>query len=308
MTDTGNSKATPTTVWRLVTHPFLMLALAGLFWAGNHIAARAGAGHVPPLSMGSIRWLIGAALLWPFVAPHVRRDWPLLRKHWKIMTLLCVGGGAGFTGLQYTALQYTTALNASIFNSFSPVIIAAAGAIIYREYLNPLQIVGVVTSLAGVFLIVSRGDLTVVTNLTFNIGDLILCVTMTIWGVYSAILRERPRIHPLTFTFALALTAGIVLLPGFFWEHAKGFTFQATWLTFFVMAYVSIFPSIVGYICWNKGIEEIGPARGGIFLHLVPVYGVILAILLLGEHLQWFHMLGFILIITGVWLTSRKQD
>ena len=307
MTDTGGQSTQLSRVFRLATHPFLMLALAGLFWSGNHIAARAGAAHVPPLSMGSMRWLIGAALLWPFVSRHVHDDWPLLRKHWKIMALLCVGGGAGFTGLQYTALQYTTALNASIFNSFSPIIIAAAGAVIYREYLSSLQILGVVTSLIGVFLIISRGDMSVVANLTFNVGDLILCVTMAIWGIYSAILRERPQVHPLTFTFVLALTAGIVLLPGFFWEHARGFTFQASWLTFFVMGYVSIFPSILAYICWNRGIEEVGPARGGIFLHLVPVYGVILAILLLGERLQWFHMLGFVLIITGVWLTSRKR-
>lgn len=294
------------TLLHLVTHPFLMLALAGLFWAGNHIAAKAGAGHVPPLSMGSVRWLIGAALLWPFVHMHVRRDWPLMRQHWKIMTLLCVGGGAAFTALQYTALQYTSALNASIFNSFSPVVIAAAGALIYREHLTKQQVAGIATSLIGVMLIVSRGDLAILTTLTFNVGDLILCITMTIWGVYSAVLRDRPKIHPLTFTFALALVAGIVLLPGLLWEHLRGSTFQPTWLTFFVMAYVSIFPSILAYICWNKGIEEVGPARGGIFLHLVPIYGVILAIILLGEQLRWFHLMGFVLIIAGVWLTSRK--
>ncbi len=292
----------------MLTHPFLMLAIAGLFWAGNHIAAKAGAGHVPPLSMGSVRWLIGAALLWPFVSMHVRRDWPLLRKHWKIMALLCVGGGAAFTALQYTALQYTTALNASIFNSFSPVVIAAAGGLIYREHLTMQQMAGIATSLLGVMLIISKGDPAIVAKLTFNVGDLILCVTMTIWGVYSAMLRDRPKVHPLTFTFALALIAGVVLLPGFFWEHSHGKTFHFTWLTFFVMGYVSIFPSILAYICWNRGIEAVGPARGGIFLHLVPIYGVILAVLLLGEQFRWYHLAGFFLIIGGVWLTSRKQS
>lgn len=295
-------------VIRIVTNPYLLLSLTGLFWAGNHIAAKAGAGHVPPLAMGSVRWLIGAALLWPFAAKHFRDDLPLLRKHWKIVALLCVGGGAGFTGLQYTALQYTSALNASIFNSFSPVVIAAAGALIYREHLTASQMFGIATSLLGVLLIISRGDLSILKTLTFNVGDLILCVTMTIWGIYSAMLRDRPKVHPLTFTFTLAVTAGIVLLPGWLWEHAKGFPLQATWLTFFVIGYVSIFPSVIGYIFWNRGIEAVGAARGGIFLHLVPVYGVILAILLLGEHLHWFHMLGFVLIIFGVWRTSRKQS
>ncbi|MGE3646440.1 MAG: DMT family transporter, partial [Beijerinckiaceae bacterium] len=198
------------------------------------------------------------------------------------------------------------ALNGSIFNSFSPIVIAAAGALIYREHLTLAQMAGIAISLFGVLLLISRGDLSIVSTLTFNVGDLILCVTMTIWGVYSATLRERPPVHPLTFTFALALVAGVVLFPGFVWEHAHGRTFHATWLTFFVMAYVSIFPSIIGYILWNRGIEAVGPARGGIFLHLVPVYGVILATLLLGESLHWFHFAGFILIVTGVWITSRK--
>lgn len=293
---------------RLLTNPFLLLSLAGLTWAGNHIAARAGAGHVPPLSMGSIRWIIGAAILFPFVYKYVRKDWPLIKEHWPIMALLCVGGGAVFSGLQYTALQYTTAMNAAIVNSFAPIVIAVAGTIIYREHLNAKQFAGIVISLVGVLLILSRGNANTFFNLSFNTGDIILIINMGVWGLYSALLRSRPKIHPLTFTFAVAVTAGVVLFPGFVWEHMNGKPFHFTWLTFWVMAYVSLFPSIVGYICWNRGIEEVGPARGGIFLHLVPVYGVILAILLLGEKLQFFHLSGFLLIISGVWLTSRKSS
>ena len=306
-TETPAVDAPQPLIWRVLTNPYLMLSLAGMTWAGNHIAARAGADHVPPLSMASIRWLIGAAILLPFVYNQFRSDWPLIRKHWKIMALLCVGGGAFFSGLQYTALQYTTAMNASIVNSFAPIVIAMAGAIIYREHLTPKQMLGISISLVGVVLILSRGDVGTLLNLSFNIGDVFLIINMAVWGIYSAVLRSRPKIHPLTFTFALALTAGVVLFPGFLLEHASGKTFQATWLTFYVMAYVSIFPSLLGYVWWNRGIEAVGPARGGIFLHLVPVYGVILAILLLGEHLQLFHMTGFLLIIAGVWLTSRKQ-
>ncbi|MCC2096642.1 MAG: DMT family transporter [Hyphomicrobiales bacterium] len=306
--DTNSKSPSPTSSFaRLFLNPFLLLALAGLSWAGNHIAGRAGAGHVPPLSMGSLRWLIGAALLWPFVYPHIRKDWPLIKRHAGIMLVLCVGGGAMFSGLQYMALQHTSAMNASIFNSFAPIIIAVAGFALYGERLRRLQILGIVISLSGVILLISRGDMSVLRTLTINFGDLLLACSMTIWGIYSALLRDRPKIHPLTFTFALALTAGVCLLPGLIWEHSSGFSFQLTWLTFWVMAYVSIFPSVIGYLCWNRGIEAVGPARGGIFLHLVPIYGVILAILLLGEQLQWFHLAGFVLIISGVWLTSRKQ-
>lgn len=306
MSGDAEGKSNQPLLLRLLLHPFLMLAIAGLTWAGNHIAARAGAGHVPPLGMASIRWLIGAAILYPFVYRLLRNDWPLIKQQWPIMAILCIGGGAGFSGLQYTALQYTTALNAAIFNSFGPIVIAVAGKIIYRDRLNAIQALGIMISLAGVLTIVSRGDKAILLNMSFNIGDIYLVINMAIWGLYSAMLRSRPKIHPLTFTFALAVTAGVVLFPGFLWEHVNGKQFHFDWLTFWVMFYVSIFPSIVGYICWNKGIEAVGPARGGIFLHLVPVYGVILAILLLGEMLRIFHLAGFVLIISGVWLASRK--
>ena len=304
----GDAQSEPSrpAVLRLLLHPFLMLAFAGLTWAGNHIAARAGADHVPPLSMASIRWLIGAAILWPFVHHLLRKDWPLIKQHWRILAVLCVGGGAAFSGLQYTALQYTTAMNAAIVNSFAPIVIAIAGMAIYRDRLNLLQATGILVSLAGVMAIISRGDIGIVLNLGFNIGDVLLVCNMAIWGLYSALLRSRPKINPLTFTFILAVTAGVVLFPGFLWEHASGKTFHFDWLTFWVMFYVSLFPSVLGYICWNKGIEAVGAARGGIFLHLVPVYGVILAILLLGEQLRLFHLVGFVLIITGVWLAARK--
>lgn len=302
------SSAPKSLIARIFLNPWLMLALAGLFWAGNHIAGRAAAGHVPPVSMAGMRWLIGAAILWVFVHRQVRADIPILLRHWKMVLLLCIGGGAMFSGLQYTALQYTTAMNASIVNSFAPIVIAIAGAMLFHERLNLLQMFGIVLSLIGVMLIVTRADMSVLRNMTFNIGDIFLLINMAIWGLYSALLRVRPPVHPLTFTFTLALIAGIVLFPGFVYEHMQGFTFQPTLRTLLVMGYVSIFPSLLAYICWNRGIETVGAARGGIFLHLVPVYGVILAIALLGETLQLFHIIGFVLIIAGVWLTSRKLE
>ncbi len=291
---------------RVLINPWVMLALAGLFWSGNHIAARAGAGHVPPLGLASLRWLIAAVIMWPFVSAYVRRDLPAVIKGWKSILALSVLGGAVFSGLQYTALQYTTALNGSIFNSFAPAIIVLVGALLFRDRLRPVNLAGIAVSFAGVIVIVSRGDLAVLKTISFNYGDVLLLLNMAVWAVYSTCLRLRPPIHPLTFTWLLALIAGVALIPFWIWEHVGGFHLQASGLTLAVLVYVTIFPGILAYICWNRGIQEVGAARGGVFLHLIPFYGAVLATMLLGEKLMGFHIIGCVLILSGVWFAARK--
>jgi len=302
----ANGPAAASPLARLLANPWLMLALAGLFWSGNHIAGRAGAGHVPPMSLGSLRWLLGAAILWPFVAGHVRRDWPVLRAGWRRVLGLSLLGGALFSSIQYVALQHTSALNASIFNSFAPAVIVAIGALAFRERLRALNLFGMAVSFCGVMAIVSRGELSAFASLAFNFGDVLLLLNMVVWAIYSVFLRLRPPVHPLTFTFCLALIAGVALAPFWALEHARGFAFQPTALTFSVLAYVTIFPGLLAYICWNRGVEAVGASRGGVFLHLIPVYGAILATLLLGETLTGFHVAGCALILAGVWFASRK--
>jgi drug/metabolite transporter (DMT)-like permease len=287
-------------------NPWVMLALAGLFWSGNHIAARAGAGHVPPLGLASLRWLIAAGIMWPFVRNYVWRDLPVVLQGWKPILALSVLGGALFSALQYTALQYTTALNGSIFNSFAPAIIVLVGAVLFRERLRLVNLAGIAVSFVGVIVIVSRGDLAVLKTISFNYGDVLLLANMTVWAIYSTCLRVRPRIHPLTFTWLLALIAGVTLIPFWIWEHINGFHMQASGLTLAVLAYVTIFPGILAYICWNRGIEAVGAARGGVFLHLIPFYGAVLATLLLGEKLMGFHIAGCALILSGVWFAAKK--
>ncbi|MBM3609029.1 MAG: DMT family transporter [Alphaproteobacteria bacterium] len=297
---------TPSPLRRMVTNPYLLLALAGLFWSGNHIAGKAAAGYAPPVSMAGIRWLIGAMILWPFVHKHVRNDWPVIKANWRVILFLIVIGGAFFSAIQYQALNYTTALNASIFNSFAPVVIGAAGALLFRDRFSMLQMLGIAISLAGVMSIVSRGDLAVLQAMTFNFGDILLLINMAIWAVYCACLRMLPKMHPLTFTFLLGLLTGILLIPGYVWEFSQGLYFQPAWRTLIVMAYVSIFPAVLAYICWNEGMRQVGAARGGVFLHLIPIYGAILATTLLGEQLMLFHIIGCAMILGGVFLAARK--
>jgi drug/metabolite transporter (DMT)-like permease len=287
-------------------NPCLLLALASLCWSGNHVLGRAIAGHVPPYGVSTVRWVVGALALWPIVHPHFRRDWPTVRRHWRIILFLALSGGALFSALQYVGLQYTTALNVSVLNSLAPVLIVAAGAALFGDRLRPLQLLGIATSLAGVLFIVTRGELQAVTALRFNAGDMIIFFNMAVLAVYSACLRRLPRLHWLTFLFLLSAISSIATAPFFVWEHLSGITFQATWLTLFALAYVAIFPSLVAFAAWNRGVELIGANRAGAFLHLIPFYSALLASLFLGEPTMPYHVAGFVLILAGVTLAARR--
>ena len=289
-------------------NPYLLLALAALFWSGNHIVGRAIGGHVPPVGVSAIRWLIPAILMWPWVRPHLKRDWPEIRAHWKAMLWLGVTGGALFTALQYVGLQYTSALNVSVLNSLVPVLIVATSAALFRDRISPMQLAGIVVSSLGVLTIIGRGSLDVLARLAFNWGDLIILFNMLVFAIYAACLRLRPAMHWMSFIFVFAVLSVVFTLPFAVLEFTQGERFQADWQTIAAISYVSIFPSVIAFAAWNRGVELIGANRSGPFLHLVPVYTAILGSTLLGEHLAVFHIAGFALILLGVWLASVRPS
>lgn len=298
----------PTWPSRLLrSNPYLLLALAGLCWSGNHVIGRAVAGHVPPIGLSFLRWLIPALILWPLARPHLAQDWPKIVAHWRIIVLLAFLGGTLFGVLLYIGLNYTTALNVSVINSTAPVMIFIAGALLFGDRLGGLQIGGIVTSLIGVLVIVSRGQIEVLRSLQFNIGDLIILFNQFVWAVYSAGLRLRPPLHWMSFTFILSLVASVATLPFYIWEHFSGNPFQATWTTVLAIGYVATLASVVAFAFWNRGVEVIGSNRAGAFLHLIPLYSAILASTFLGEELMLYHVLGFALILAGVWLAARES-
>lgn len=285
--------------------PYVLVALACLCWAGNHVLGRAIAGHVPPLAISTIRWTIPTLILLPFAWPHLRRDWPAIRPRWTTIVWLTAIGGGLFGVLQYVGLQYTTAINVSVLNSLSPVLIAVAGAVLFRDRMTWLQAAGVAISLAGVMTIVAKGKFEHLRNLEFNWGDLIIVFNMAAFGVYSACLRLRPPMHWLSYMFFMALISTLVSAPFFAWEHQSGHQLQATATTWAALAYASIFPSFVANMAWNRGVETIGVNRSGAMLHLVALFSAVLSSLLLGEALTGYHFTGFGLIILGVWLAAR---
>lgn len=290
----------------LIGNAYLVLALASLCWSGNHIMGRAVAGHVPPVALATLRWLLAAAVLWPFVRHQVVRDWPLVRKQPGIIVFLALIGGALFGTLQFVGLQYTSALNVSVMNSLTPVLIVLASAVMFADRMGRLQLVGIGVSLAGVFVIITRLDPSVVSGLAFNRGDLIILLNQGLWAVYAVCLRLRPPIHWLSFMFWFSLISGVAMIPFLGWETTTGYVLQPTLLTFVAIAFVTLFSTIGGFALWTRGVELIGPNRAGVFLHLIPVYSALLTGVLLGEPLMGYHVVGFVLILAGVWCAARQ--
>jgi drug/metabolite transporter (DMT)-like permease len=192
-----------------------------------------------------------------------------------------------------------------VLNSLGPVLIAGAGALAFHDRLTLPQTIGIASSLLGVLVIVTRADLRTLAEFEFNLGDLVIVFNQAVFGIYSAYLRRRPPIHSLSFLYMLAVISVASTAPFAAWEQLAGFAFQPTLPAVLALAYVGIFPSLLAFAAWNRGVELIGANRAGVFLHLIPLYSAILASVFLGERPMLYHALGFALILAGVWLTAR---
>ena len=287
-------------------NPYLLLTLTPLFWACNWVVGRGLAVDVPPMAMTFLRWLFASLIVAPFAWPHVRREWPVVRRNWKPMLFLGAIGVATHNALAYLGLNYTTATNGLILNSFIPVMIIAMSWIFLRERLLPLQLAGVAISLGGVLTILSQGSLETVASLKVNGGDLLIILSMAMWSVYTIGLRWRPAgLHALTFLFVLMVIGDLAVLPLFIAEHAFVRHMVVTPGNVAAIVTVALFSSVLAYIFWNNGVEQVGANVAGLFVHLMPVFGVLLAWLFLGERLALFHIAGIALILAGIGITSR---
>jgi drug/metabolite transporter (DMT)-like permease len=285
--------------------PYLLLALANLFWAGNWIVGRAFRHDVPPLALSFWRWVIGLACVLPFAWPHLRRDWPQLAAAWPWLLLFGLLGTACYNALAYLGLQYTTVINGLLLNSFIPIVIVLLGRLFLGKRLRPIQAVGVVASLAGVLAIIMRGDPAVLATLALNTGDIWILVSVVAWAVYTLFLPHRPKTHPMSFLAAIAGVGLAGLLPFYLWELAQGRHIVATPAALAGIAYTGIFPAFLGFVFWNRGVAETDPARAGLFLHLMPAFGIVLSMLFLDERPAAYHFVGIVLIFSGIWLNTR---
>jgi len=233
----------------------------------------------------------------------------VIRRDWKKIVWLGFWGTGLHNVFAYAGLQYTTATNGVILNSSVPVMIIVLGWLIYRDTITRLQSLGVAISMLGVFAILTRGDLGVLANFQLNKGDVIVVVGMVFWAAYTVFLRHKPVGLPGLALLTCCAVVGVALLTPLFVIEMVFLDgrIEVTPATLAAMLYVGIFPSFVGYIFWNRGVEKVGPNVAGIFMHLMPVFGSLLAWLFLGERIQLFHIVGIALILSGITLTTRGR-
>ena len=286
--------------------PYLLLTLPPLFWASNWIIGRALHSEIPPMAMTFFRWLFAIVILAPFAWPHIRRDWPVIRANWKTMLVLGAIGVGTHNGLAYLGLNYTTAINGVILNSFIPIMIITISWIFLHERLAPVQIAGVMISLAGVLTVLSKGRVDTLLGFHLNVGDLFIILSMALWSVYTIGLRWRPAgVNLLSFLFVVAVIGDLCVLPLWLGEMALGRHVVWSWTNVAALVAVALFSSVLAYTFWNHGVEEVGANVAGLFVHLMPVFGVVLAWLFLGERMEPYHVAGIALILAGIWATSR---
>ncbi len=286
--------------------PYLLLTLTPFFWACNWVLGRGMSSSIPPMAMTFYRWLFAILILAPFAAPHLKREWPIVWRNRRILLLLGLVGVGSHNALAYLGLNYTTAMNGVILNSFIPVMIISLSWIFLRQRLARVQLAGVGVSLAGVLAILSQGSLATLASFQLNRGDLFVIASMLLWSIYTICLRWRPAgLHMLTFLFVIACIGDLGILPFYLAEMALGATFTFTLIDFAALLGISLFSSVLAYIFWNRGVEQVGASVAGLFVHLMPVFGTILAWLFLDERLHAYHLIGIALILTGIYVTSR---
>jgi drug/metabolite transporter (DMT)-like permease len=291
----------------IANQPYLLLSITTLCWAGNAIVGRLAAGHIPPVTLSFLRWSLAFLIVLPFAWNHLVRDWPAIRAKLGIMILVSVTGISAFNTLQYWALEHTTALNTLLLQSSGPLIVAVWSLILLSVRLTLAQAIGIVVSLIGVLVILLHGDLSALSSIQFNEGDLIFLAAMVIFGLYSVLTLKRPAIHGLSFVAFTFGCGAACLIPLLIWELLTRPLMALDARNLASLFYVAVFPSTLAYLCFNRGVLLIGANRAAPFFHVVPVFGALMAIVFLGERPQLFHIIGFALVLTGVFVASRKQ-
>jgi drug/metabolite transporter (DMT)-like permease len=283
-----------------------LLIAANLFWAGNIVLARGLAGQVPPVMLAYWRWTGAFAVALGFAWPRLKIDLPVMVRHWKMMLMLSATGIASYNAMSYIGLSSTTALNVLLLQSAAPLIIIVWAYVLFRETPTTRQTLGVLLSLAGVAAIAGHGSMEMLARLQLNRGDLWVLAGLLIYALYCVTLRRRPAVHPLSFLVVAMGIGSLMMLPFMLREYAAGARIHGGLPSYLGIAYTAVLPSLVAYLFFNRGVELIGAGPAGQSMHLMPLFGSILAVLFLHERFHAYHLFGIAMIAGGIVLASFK--
>lgn len=300
-------EAHPHPIVAFVYSPVVSIVIAMFCWGATTILVRYVRNDAPPMGLAFWRNVAAFLILLPFAIRPLIAQWSIVRANIGILVLqaalLWVGGNA----LLFLALQYTIAINAAVINSVEPVFIILVAWLLFRDRFTGVQALGVVISLAGVLFLISDGSIQRLLRLELNVGDLIVTCAYFFWAFYAVLLRKVPRsIDTRAMVLALIGLGAILVLPLYLYESFFVRTFTPTRETVGVVVTLAVFSSVIATLLWNRGIRMMGVTRAALFLHLIPVFTVILAIGFLGETLDFHHIVGILLVALGIAITSRQ--
>ena len=291
----------------LTNQGYVLMVITGLFWSGNAIVGRGVHEIVPPVGLAFWRW---AATLPIFVAlawPYLRRDLPVLLQHWRWMLVLSALAIALYNTIIYFGLDHTTAINMVLINSARPAVIVLLSYLIFHVTVSGMQSIGLVLGFIGTGVILFQGELARIATLELNIGDLWIFVATIVWAVYTVFLPKRPPIHPASFMAYSVMIGLILMLPFYVWEtvavEAVPLVAEAVWAVLFL----AVFSSVIAHMGYNRIVELLGANKAGATSYLVMAFGVIIAIIVLGEEFHPFHAAGLAMLLTGTYLATRKE-
>ena len=287
---------------------YFYLFFATLFWAGNFTIGKfAFTENIPPYSLAFFRWILVWLILIPFTFREISKKKNEIKDNLSLFFILGLTSVGVFSSFTYNALNHTQVINASLFNTAIPVTIILVCFLLKIEKTNIFQISGLIVSVLGILAIITRLDLNILLTLNFNKGDIYMLVAIISWGIYSALLKRKKFSISLLSLIEVICTFGLLILfPAFLFELAQEKTIEVNSNFFYILFFIALFPSIGSYYCWAGAVSIIGANRAGIFLSLIPLFSTIFATIFFNEKFLFFHFIGSILIILGLFLSNKK--
>lgn len=282
----------------------LLLVFTTFFWGGNVVAGKLAVGEVSPMLLTFLRWLISCSLLYALSHREIVAQWPKVKPRLLYVVVMAIAGFTAFNSMYYTAAQYTAGVNLAIIQGSTPVIVLI-GAAFLGTRLKAVQIAGICLTLLGVAFVASKGDLTNLLRLQFNVGDLLLLTASILYAGYTLAIRSRPAMPALVFFFFLAFASAITSIPGVIYEWMSGALIWPNGYGALIVLYVGIFPSLLCQVFYIRALEIAGPARASAYYNLVPIFGTFLSIALLGETFHVSDAIALGLVIAGIVLAEN---
>lgn len=286
---------------------YFYLCVTALFWGGNSVAGKMAVGHVSPMMLTTLRWVFALVVILVLMTPQIRRDWDKIRKHW--LQLLAYGaiGFTTFNALLYSALKYTSAINAVILQAGIPMLILLFNFVLFRTRASIAQVIGFTVTLIGVLVTAAHGDISSLLTLEFNFGDALMIIACVVYAGYTVALRYKPTMHWQSFIAAPAFGALLSALPLLFWEIGTGTAIAPDATGWIIVLYAAIFPSLMSQVLYVRGVEMIGANRAGLFINAIPVFGTLLSVLLIGETFHLFHLVALLLVLGGIAIAEKGR-